>query len=234
MSVVFEVQRQVARVTIDRPERLNAVDTATEARLQAIWQELEARDDIRCVVLTGAGERAFSAGADMKEAGAKSGLAYWAEDRPGGFGGIALRTTLDIPVIARVNGLALGGGFEMVLGCDIVVACEEAEFGLQHGRAVPGALAGVEPDHGEFLVEEGEGVSAGDPQPQVVILDGVAGHVGVEPARATSPDHHQVRGDRVPAGAHHVDAVARGTELTDAGLQAEAHAGVLVGLQVEA
>jgi crotonobetainyl-CoA hydratase len=134
MSVALEIQRHVARVTIDRPERLNAVDTATEARLQAIWQELEARADVRCVVLTGAGERAFSAGADMKETGAKTGLAYWAEGRPGGFGGIALRTTLDIPVIARVNGLALGGGFEMVLGCDIVVACEEAEFGLTEPR----------------------------------------------------------------------------------------------------
>jgi crotonobetainyl-CoA hydratase len=134
MSVRFEVERHVAQVTIDRPERLNAVDTATEARLQEIWRELEVRDDVRCVVLTGAGERAFSAGADMKDPGAKTGLAYWAEGRPGGFGGIALRTTLDIPVIGRVNGLALGGGFEMVLGCDIVVACEEAEFGLTEPR----------------------------------------------------------------------------------------------------
>ena len=55
---------------------------------------------------------------------------YWAAARPGGFGGIALRETLNIPVIARVNGYALGGGFEMVLGCDIVIACEEASFGL--------------------------------------------------------------------------------------------------------
>ena len=55
---------------------------------------------------------------------------YWAAARPGGFGGIALRETLNIPVIARVNGYALGGGFEMVLGCDLVVACEDASFGL--------------------------------------------------------------------------------------------------------
>jgi crotonobetainyl-CoA hydratase len=57
-------------------------------------------------------------------------LDYWARARPGGFGGIALRDSLNLPVIARVNGFALGGGFEMVLGCDIVVACAEASFGL--------------------------------------------------------------------------------------------------------
>ncbi len=77
-------------------------------------------------MLTGAGERAFCAGADMKQSGNKTGLEYWAAPRPGGFGGLALRETLDVPVIARVNGHALGGGIEMVLGCDIVVAAEKA------------------------------------------------------------------------------------------------------------
>jgi crotonobetainyl-CoA hydratase len=63
-----------------------------------------------------------------------TGLEYWAAPRPGGFGGIALRTTLDVPVIARVNGHALGGGFEMVLGCDLIVAAENATFGLPEAR----------------------------------------------------------------------------------------------------
>jgi len=108
---------------------MNAVDLATEAELQAIWSDLERRDDVRVVVLTGAGERAFCAGADMKNPSVK-GVDYWAASRVGGFGGIALRDTLNIPVIARVNGYALGGGFEMVLGCDVVVACDEASFGL--------------------------------------------------------------------------------------------------------
>ena len=134
MTVLLDVRDHVARVTIDRPERLNAVDRATEAHLQEVWTELEGRSDVRCIVLTGAGDRAFSAGADMKDTGGKSGLDYWAEPRPGGFGGIALRTSLDIPLIARVNGFALGGGFEMVLGCDIVVAAEEAEFALPEAR----------------------------------------------------------------------------------------------------
>ena len=125
MSIDVTVEDHVARVTIDRPDVLNAVDDAAEAELMRIWDAIEADRDVRVVVLTGAGERAFCAGADMKQAATRSGLEYWAMPRPGGFGGIALRETLDVPVIARVNGLALGGGFEMVLGCDIVVAVEE-------------------------------------------------------------------------------------------------------------
>lgn len=137
MSVRYELRDHVARVVIDRPDVLNAVDSATEARLQEIWTELENEPDARVAVLTGEGDRAFSVGADMKSAAtgdAPTGLEYWAQPRPGGFGGIALRTTLDIPVIARVNGYALGGGFEMVLGCDIVVAAEDAQFGLPEPR----------------------------------------------------------------------------------------------------
>ena len=133
MSARLEIADHVARVTIERPAVLNALDADTEAALTGIWQRLEADRNIRAVVLTGAGERAFCVGADMKNVG-KSGLEYWAAARPDGFGGIALRTTLDIPVIARVNGHALGGGFEMVLGCDIVIAAEEASFGLPEPR----------------------------------------------------------------------------------------------------
>jgi enoyl-CoA hydratase/carnithine racemase len=130
MSVDLVVRDHVATVTLARPEVLNAIDLPTEAQLQQIWSELEQRTDVRVIVLTGAGERAFCVGADMKNSPSTSGLEYWAAPRPGGFGGIALRETLNIPVIARVNGFALGGGFEMVLGCDIVVACDEASFGL--------------------------------------------------------------------------------------------------------
>lgn len=134
MSVLYEVEADVARVTIDRPDRMNAVDAATEAALERIWTDIETRADIRCVVLTGTGDRAFSAGADMKSTGGKSGLAYWAGMNPNGFGGIAMRPGLQIPVIARVNGLALGGGMEMVLGADIVIAAETARFGLTEAR----------------------------------------------------------------------------------------------------
>jgi crotonobetainyl-CoA hydratase len=70
----------------------------------------------------------------MKGGSGSSGLEYWAAVRPNGFGGIALRKTLDVPVIARVNGHAAGGGFEMVLGCDIVIAAENATFSLPEPR----------------------------------------------------------------------------------------------------
>ena len=124
----------VATLTIDRPDMLNAIDLATEAELQRIWTDHRSRP------------RRPRRGADRRrrarllrrrrheESGNKTGLEYWAAPRPGGFGGIALRETLDVPVIARVNGFALGGGFEMVLGCDIVVACDEASFGLPEPR----------------------------------------------------------------------------------------------------
>ena len=142
MSVQFTVEDHVARVTLDRPDRLNAVDQATEAELIRVWEAIEADRDIRVVVLTGAGERAFCTGADMKGGSGSSGLDYWAAPRPGGFGGIALRDTLDIPVIGRVNGHALGGGMEMALGCDIVVASANATFGLPEPRVGRLALDG--------------------------------------------------------------------------------------------
>jgi enoyl-CoA hydratase/carnithine racemase len=142
MSVEFSVKDHVARVTLNRPDRLNAVDQTTEAELIRVWEAIERDRDIRVVVLTGAGERAFCTGADMKGGSGSSGLEYWAAPRPGGFGGIALRDTLDVPVIARVNGHALGGGMEMVLGCDIVVAAVNASFGLPEPRVGRLALDG--------------------------------------------------------------------------------------------
>lgn len=142
-DVRCEVVDHVARVTIDRPTVLNAVDRATHDRLCEIWAAIEADRDVRAVVVTGGGERAFCVGADMSASAIdKSGLEYWADLDPDGFGGLSLRTSLDVPVIARVNGYALGGGMEMVLGCDIVVAAEHAQFGLTEPRVGRIALDG--------------------------------------------------------------------------------------------
>ena len=132
MSVELDVADGIARVTLNRPERLNAVDSAAAALLDEIWTAIDGDPAIRCVVLTGTG-RAFCAGADMKEDG-PDGLTYWAATGDHGFGGIALGGRLSVPLIARVNGAALGGGFEMVLGCDLVVAAESAVFGLPEPR----------------------------------------------------------------------------------------------------
>ena len=134
MSIKFDVENHVARVTIDRPDRLNAIDREAEASLIRTWEAIERDPDVRCVVLTGSGDRAFCTGADMKAANEQTGLEYWASSRPGGFGGIALRDTIDVPVIGRINGHALGGGMEMVLGCDIVIAASNATFGLPEPR----------------------------------------------------------------------------------------------------
>jgi len=142
MTVRVQSKDGVARVTIDRPDRMNAIDQGTEKALIETWEKIERDRSVRVVVLTGAGDRAFCTGADMKSGSGSSGLEYWATHRPGGFGGIALRDTLDVPVIARVNGHALGGGFEMVLGCDLVVAAENATFGLPEPRVGRLALDG--------------------------------------------------------------------------------------------
>ena len=133
MSVTFDIHDHVARVTIDRAERMNAIDTATLQQLNVIWDEVEATQDIRCVVLTGAGEKAFCAGADMKDDTGKSGVEYW-QGVSDSFSGLSMRRSLKTPVIARVNGLALGGGLEMVLGCDIVIAADTARFALPEAK----------------------------------------------------------------------------------------------------
>jgi crotonobetainyl-CoA hydratase len=134
-EVRCEIDRGVARVTIDRPRVLNAVDERTHERCAEIWQRLEQDPTVRVVVVTGAGDRAFCAGADMSAGGVgRSGTDYWAHRDPDGFAALSTRRSLDVPVIARVNGLAVGGGLEMVLGADIVVAASHARFGLTEPR----------------------------------------------------------------------------------------------------
>ena len=107
-EVRFEVVDHVARVTIDRPAVLNAVDKRTHDRLREIWAQVEQDPDVRVVVLTGAGDRAFCVGADMSASAIeKTGQEDWADLDPDGFGGLSLRTTLDVPVV---------GGFQDHVG----------------------------------------------------------------------------------------------------------------------
>lgn len=137
MSIGVDITDHVARITIDRPRVLNALDHAAEDRLRELWRELDADRQVRAIVVTGVGDRAFCAGADMK-AGADcldvTGVEYLARERPGGFAGLAANDELLTPVIARVNGHALGGGLEMLLGCDIAVAAEHATLGFPEPR----------------------------------------------------------------------------------------------------
>ncbi len=142
-QVTLTITNHVATVVIDRQHVLNAVNGTAQATLNEIWNQLEADPDVRAVVITGAGTRAFCVGADMSATAVdKTGLEYWAGLDPNGFGGLSLRATLDIPVIAKVNGYALGGGMEMVLGADIVIAADSAKFGLTEPRVGRLALDG--------------------------------------------------------------------------------------------
>ena len=133
MSIDLAVSDHVARVTINRPERLNAIDEAHQEELKRAWEAIEADRTVRVVVLTGAGDRAFCAGDDMRAEG-RTGMDYWLAARPDGFGHLTLRESLDVPVLARVNGYALGGGLELVVGCDLAVASENAELGFVEPR----------------------------------------------------------------------------------------------------
>jgi dehydration protein DpgD len=143
--VRYEKKDHVAYVILDRPEVLNAMDLRMHEELGAVWDDVEADDGVRAVVLTGAGDRAFSAGQDLKERArlTEEGAAPTTFGSQGGPGWPRLteRFTLSKPVIARVHGYALGGGFELALACDLIVASEEAVFGLPEATLglVPGA-----------------------------------------------------------------------------------------------
>ncbi|MFI9832565.1 enoyl-CoA-hydratase DpgD [Streptomyces sp. NPDC051913] len=143
--VRYEKKDHIAHVTLDRPEVLNAMDLRMHEELAGVWDDVEADDDIRAVVLTGAGERAFSVGQDLKERSRLDGAGtprttFGSRGLPG-WPRLTERFTLSKPVVARVNGYALGGGFELALACDLVIASHDAVFALPEARLglIPGA-----------------------------------------------------------------------------------------------
>ncbi|MBO44267.1 MAG: enoyl-CoA hydratase [Rhodospirillaceae bacterium] len=125
-------------VTVNRPERMNALHSMAHFELAEVFDEFEADDDLWIAILTGAGDRAFSAGNDLKfqaEGGTR--------DKPDtGFGGIVRRFGRTKPIIAAVNGVAMGGGFELALACDIILAAENAKFALPEPRVGLAAMSG--------------------------------------------------------------------------------------------
>jgi enoyl-CoA hydratase/carnithine racemase len=126
-------------VTIDRPQVLNALHPPANAELAQVFDDFAADPDLWVAILTGAGERAFSAGNDLKFQASQGGRL---EIPSRGFAGLTSRFDLAKPVIAAVNGLAMGGGFEIALACDIIVASEHAVFALPEPRVGLAALAG--------------------------------------------------------------------------------------------
>ena len=135
----YEKEGRIATVTINRPERMNALHPPTNLELHDIWNDFQNDPEVWIGILTGSGDRAFSAGNDLK---------YTAEHGLGGvrvgesgFGGLVKRMDCWKPIIAAVNGFALGGGFEMALACDIIIAAEHARLGLPEPRV--GLMAGA-------------------------------------------------------------------------------------------
>ncbi len=127
VPVRTQVSGQTLVITIDRPPA-NAIDVATSHALYAAFDWLRRDPDLRVGLLTAAGERFFCAGWDLKAAAA--GESIEADHGPGGFAGLTEFAEIGKPVIAAVNGLAFGGGFELVLAADLVVAADHAEFAL--------------------------------------------------------------------------------------------------------
>lgn len=133
-----EREANVLVVTINRPEVMNALHPPANFELAEVFDAFAADPELWIAIITGAGERAFSAGNDLKyqAAGGKMSIP------PSGFAGLTSRFDLDKPVIAAVNGIAMGGGFEIALACDIIVAAENAVFALPEPRVGLAALAG--------------------------------------------------------------------------------------------
>ena len=132
-------------VTIDRPEVRNALHRAASDELDEIWTDYERDSELRVAILTGAGDRAFCVGYDMSAAattGGATGAGYLATRHPRGLGGLTLREGMSKPLIAAVNGFALGGGLELALACDVIVAADHAELGLPEPRVGRMALEG--------------------------------------------------------------------------------------------
>jgi enoyl-CoA hydratase len=128
----------VALLTIDRPEALNAISFALLQELVRVLRDLDAGLDCRCVVLTGSGSRAFAAGADIGELARQSPASL---RTGGGFEPWDQLQAIGLPIIAAVRGYALGGGCELAMACDLIVAGEDAQFGQPEIKlgVIPGA-----------------------------------------------------------------------------------------------
>jgi len=136
--ITTRVRGHAFLMTINRPEVMNALHPSASTEMATAWDRFVADPDLWVGIITGAGERAFSAGNDLK-ASAAGGDISWPSS---GFGGLTSRFDCNKPILAAVNGVALGGGFEIALACDIIIASETARFGLPEPRVGLAALAG--------------------------------------------------------------------------------------------
>ncbi len=145
MREFLETQRngQVLEIVLNRP-KANTICAALSREMSRLFAEFRDDDDLRVAILTGAGEKFFSAGWDL--GAVAEGEEYLEDFGEGGFGGFPEMTSLLKPVVCAVNGLAVGAGFEMLLRADLVIAAEHAEFML------PEVRIGMAPDVGTFML----------------------------------------------------------------------------------
>ena len=132
----------VTIVTINRPEQMNALHRDANGELAQIFDDFQRDPEQWVAIITGAGERAFSSGNDLKYTAEVMAQGEAVEVPVSGFAGLTARFDLNKPVIAAVNGLAMGGGFEVALACDLIIASENASFALPEPKVGLAALAG--------------------------------------------------------------------------------------------
>lgn len=142
-NVLLEVtDNEVALVTLNRPDAMNALSAALRDELCQVMARIRDNDAVKAVVLTGAGERAFTAGLDLKELGSEGNVGEAATSRDPAINPVEAVRSCGKPVIGAINGVAITGGFEVALACDILIASTNARFADTH------ALVGIMPGWG--------------------------------------------------------------------------------------
>ena len=139
-TINITVENHIAIAVLNRPEAMNSIDPEMRHEMYALWARMREDDDIHVIIITGAGDRAFCTGSDLKKTMPPKEsfveLLLGKGDPGGAFKGLGT----DKPIICAINGYALGGGTELLLACDIVIASDNAKFGLTEVRvgSIPG------------------------------------------------------------------------------------------------
>lgn len=141
--ITYEKRDGIAWVTINRPEVMNALHSPASHELFTVWQDFDSDPGLMVAILTGAGDRAFSTGNDLKYSASLASTGQRSSAPPlGGFGGLTNpRFEIWKPIIAAVNGYAMGGGLELALACDLLIASDHAQFALPEPKV--GLVAGA-------------------------------------------------------------------------------------------